>query len=202
MNRIVIAALFFSCFAYAAQRAQPTPSQQHTQRPPQAEDHAHDHQEDHDEDKNHHGHDHDDGHGNANEEGHEHAHDDHHSEGENSPNVGPEKGITEANGRDGFRLSPEAVRNFELQFAKISGQGPWLIARSAILSSGEETNLFRHRQGFFKRIDFKAQKGLGTELKVLSPDLRDGDEVVTVGVGFLRIAELAASGGVAHGHSH
>ncbi len=133
------------------------------------------------------------------EKGHDHAE----GEGEEeAANVGPDKGITEFSERNGFKLSAEALKNFDLKFMKLSGDGPWVINKSALVHSGEETNLFRRRNGFFKRIDFQITKTSGNELTVDSDDLREGDEVITFGLGFLRIAELAASGGVAHGHSH
>lgn len=128
-----------------------------------------------------------------------------HEEGEEEEsvgNVGADKGITEFSERNGFKLSPEALKNFELKFAKLNGDGPWTISKSAVVYSGEETNLFRRRNDFFKRIDFQISKNTGNQLTIDSDDLREGDEVVIMGLGFLRIAELAATGGVAHGHSH
>jgi len=143
-------------------------------------------------------------HGHSDEGGHGHGHG--HGEDEDteeeSGNVGPNKGILEANERSGFKLSPEAIKNFELKFMKLSGDGPWTLPKSAVVHSGEEVNLFRFRSGSFKRIDFKTLRKSGSDLTVDSDDLREGDEIVLVGTGFLRVAELAAFGGVAHGHSH
>lgn len=139
----------------------------------------------------------------ANEEAHAEAEGHDHEEGEEEGgSVGPEKGITEFNERQGFKLSAEALKNFDLKFTKLRGDGPWVLPKSAVVHSGEETNLFRKRNDFFKRIDFQMIKNSGNELTVDSDDLREGDEVVIAGLGFLRIAELAATGGVAHGHSH
>lgn len=128
-----------------------------------------------------------------------------HEEGEEEEgggSVGPDKGITEFSERSGFKLSPEALKNFDLKYIKLNGDGPWALPKSSIVHSGEETNLFRKRNGFFKRIDFQTIKNSGNQITVDSDDLREGDEVVVLGLGFLRIAELAATGGVAHGHSH
>ncbi len=123
-------------------------------------------------------------------------------ETEEAASVGPDKGITEFSERNGFKLSPEALKNFDLKFQKLDSDGPWVIPKSALVHSGEETNLFRKRKDFFRRIDFQIIKSNRNELTVDSDDLREGDEVVLVGLGFLRIAELAATGGVGHGHSH
>ena len=152
-------------------------------------------------DENHeHGHDHDeDGGGKG-----DHAEDHEHGEGEEeeSPSVGPDKGIVEASEDRGIKLSPEALKNFELKMTKLSGSSPWKLPLSARLLAGEEVNLYRHRDGFFKRIDFTAVASTSSEVTVRSSELNSGDEIVIGGIGFLRIAELAAFGGVAHGHSH
>ncbi|MGE4108233.1 MAG: hypothetical protein AB7F66_13545 [Bacteriovoracia bacterium] len=123
-------------------------------------------------------------------------------ENEEGGSIGPDKGIVEASESKGFKLSPEALKNFDLKTQKLNGDGPWTISKSAIVHSGEETNLFRVRSGFFKRIDFQVVKKADASLTVDSDDLREGDEIVLAGTGFLRVSELAAFGGVAHGHSH
>ncbi len=117
--------------------------------------------------------------------------------GETGASIGPDKGILEASERKGIKISPEALKNFEIKTIKLKGDGPWSIPKSAILYSGEEINLFRLRDGFFKRIDFQKTHNL-----VDSDDMRENDEIVISGLGFLRTAELAAFGGAEHGHSH
>lgn len=103
---------------------------------------------------------------------------------------------------EGFKVPSQALKNFELKTKKLEGQGPWLVPTSARVFSAEEVNIYRLRSGAFARIDFEVVKETKTEMQITSRDLTTGDELVTVGVGFLRIAELAASGGVSHGHSH
>lgn len=134
--------------------------------------------------------------GHGEEEGHEHG------EEEAPPSVGPEKGILEASESAGIKLSPEALKNFEIKTRKLSGSGPWSLPLSARFQSGEETNLFRLRSGFFKRIDFAQTKRDAQQFIATSKELRDGDEVVVAGIGFLRIAEVTAFGGAPEGHSH
>lgn len=124
------------------------------------------------------------------------------SEESEAASVGPDKGITEVSESKGFKLSPEALKNFELKYFKLSSDGPWIFSKSTLVHSGEEVNVFRLRNGFFKRVDVETLKSTDKEITVDSDDLREGDEVVTSGLGFLRIAELAATGGAPHGHSH
>lgn len=133
------------------------------------------------------------------EKGHAHGEEE---EEEAPSSVGPEKGILEANESSGIKLSPEAIRNFEIKTQKITGSGPWTFPSSARFQSGEEENLYRLRDGFFKRVDFKHSERGPLQFTAGSKYLKDGDEVVVGGIGFLRIAELAAFGGAPEGHSH
>nr|BFD66061.1 hypothetical protein HAGR004_10830 [Bdellovibrio sp. HAGR004] len=132
-------------------------------------------------------------------EGHEHEGGEH--EEENS-SIGPDKGITIFSAADGFKLSPEAIKNFELRTIKLKNVEPWSIPTSAVLYSGEEINIYRVRNGFYKRIDFSIVSKSEKELKIKTSELKPGDEVVTQGVAFLRTAEIVATGGAPEGHSH
>lgn len=136
------------------------------------------------------------------EKGHTHEESDGHGHQGGGDNVGPDKGILEASGEDGIKLSKEAISNFDIKAQKLSGQGPWSIPISARLQSGEEINIYRVRGDFYKRIDFVTITKSETILTVRGPELKDGDQIVVKGVGFLRIAELAAFGGAPEGHSH
>lgn len=126
---------------------------------------------------------------------------DDHAEKESSI-VGPDKGILAATTEGGIKLSPEATKNFGLQTAALNGSGPWLLPHSAIVYSGRETNLYRFREGFYKRIDFAVLSKDPNSIRVSSPDLKGGDSIVTRGLGLLRVAEIAAFGGAPEGHSH
>lgn len=103
---------------------------------------------------------------------------------------------------EGFELSEVAQRNFGVKTQKLEGSGPWPVSSTAVVRSNEEVNLYRFRDGRFFRVDFEIVSQSPEQLKVLSQDLQAGDAVVLQGIGFLRIAEIAASGGVEHGHSH
>lgn len=127
-------------------------------------------------------------------------HSDEHSE-ENS-SVGADKGITAFDEHDGFKLSAEAVKNFDLKSLLLKGAGPWEVPNSATLYSGEEINIYRLRDGFYKRIDFVVVTKGASQMKIKSEDLKADDHVVVQGIGFLRTAEIVASGGAPEGHSH
>lgn len=177
-----------------------------------ADEEGHDHKEEiHDQENGKHDHEHEDkhdhgdeGHGDEQvhkEDEHEDGHGHGHGEEENS-SVGVGKGITVADEENGIKLSAEAIKNFELKTVKLQGGGPWTISSSAILYSGEEINIYRLRDGFYKRIDFILLSKESGSVLVKGKELAGGDEVVVHGVGFLRTAELVAFGGAPEGHSH
>lgn len=103
---------------------------------------------------------------------------------------------------EGFKLTPEAFKNFGVQLKQVSPGVVMTLSKKSIFFGLEERNLYRYRNGFFKRIDFKTHSKTKTEITVSSDDLQAGDQIATAGLGFLRIAELAAFGGVSEGHSH
>ncbi len=138
------------------------------------------------------------------EEGHEDSHDhsDHgdHDE-EKSSQAGPDKGILAASADKGIKLSPEAEKHFEIRKMKVT-TGIIELPRTAIVTAGLEVNVFRFRDGFYKRIDFDELSRSGNKISIRSKDLKSGDEIAITGLGFLRIAEIAAFGGAPEGHSH
>ncbi len=198
-------ALTLSVPAWSSDDPKPKASDPHTEKQGTHESEDHDHEE-----KGHEDHGSEKKGAHAHSATDEHGHDEHgegeHGEGEHeeeaAPNVGPDKGILEASADLGIKLSPEALRNFEIQTVKLSGNGPWIIPASARLLSGEEVNLYRERSGAFKRIDFKLIRKNSEQITITSSELKIGDGIVTIGIGFLRIAELAAFGGAPEGHSH
>ncbi len=136
------------------------------------------------------------------EHGEDEEHGGHDESEEANPQVGPTKGILEASKDNGIKLSPEAEKNFEITKLGVLGNGNFQIPKSAIVTAATEVNLFRFRNGFYKRIDFILVSKTSDKATVNSKDLKPGDEVVITGLGFLRIAEIAAFGGAPEGHSH
>ncbi len=129
-------------------------------------------------------------------------HGDDHAESEENLQVGPEKGILEANKEKGFRLSAEAEKNFSVKKIKVSKAHGIEIPKSAQVTSGMEINLYRLRDGFYKRIDFTVVSSNSTTMTVSSKDLSINDEIALTGLGFLRISEISAFDGAPAGHSH
>lgn len=125
------------------------------------------------------------------------------SDGEaESSNIGPDKGILKADEHLGFQLSEKALQNFAVETLNMGAGKELKIPRTAIVLTGEEKNIFRLRGDFFKRVDFITINESIDFVLIRSPELREGDRIVIKGVGFLRIAEIAAFGGAETSHSH
>lgn len=119
---------------------------------------------------------------------------------EANPAVGPDKGITDANEKDGFKLSKEAKEKFQIMSQKYTGEKSVTVARTGIFFGLQENNLFRIRNGFYKRVDFNVIAKTPSQWTISSSELQLGDEIVTNGVGYLRIVEIQAGGGIADEH--
>lgn len=133
-------------------------------------------------------------------EGEKHA--DHDEAGEENPQVGADKGIVEANKEKGFKLSPEAEKNFSIKKFKVVKPQNIEIPKAALVTSGVEINLYRLRDGFYKRIDFTTVTTKVNTLIINSKDLAQNDDIALSGLGFLRISEISAFEGAPEGHSH
>lgn len=144
-----------------------------------------------------------------------HAHDEHekgeekHAPGEGehedehgSSQVGPDKGVVEASPEKGFKLSKQATKQFDLKFVSVRPDKSVQLPSTAIVHTGEEKNIYRLRDGFIKRIDFKVLSKSGSSLSIQSSDLNANDQVVVEGLGFLRIAEITTFDGAPEGHAH
>lgn len=165
-----------------------------------ADDHNHEKEEVHKESK-HQGEEKHDSEGHEDHKSHEKHEEGHAEHEEENSQVGPNKGITEATEENGIKLSPEAEKNFEIEKIAVK-DGKVSIHTDSIVTAGVEVNVFRYRNGFYKRIDFKKIAQSNHQITLTSKDLATGDFVVTQGLGFLRIAEIAAFGGAPEGHSH
>jgi hypothetical protein len=177
----------------------------------ETKDHAdddHEHGEAHadhaDENSDEHAKGHDDGYG---KDEHAKGHDDEHGEderghGDENAQIGADKGILEADKDKGFKMSPEAEANFKVKKIKVQSADGIEIPKKALVTSTIEVNVYRYREGFYKRIDFDTISKNTTTLKIKSKDLKQGDEIATTGLGFLRVTEIAAFDGAPEGHSH
>lgn len=126
----------------------------------------------------------------------------HGEESEANAQVGANKGIVEADKEKGFKLSVEAEKNFDIKKIKVQSSLSVELPLSAIATSTVEVNVYRFRDGFYKRIDFNQISKNQGRISIKSPDLKQGDEIAISGLGFLRVSEIAAFDGAPEGHAH
>lgn len=131
----------------------------------------------------------------------DHAESEDHAEHEESNVVGPEKGIVAYDEDQGLKLSPEAEKNFSLVKQLVKNK-PVKIPTDGLVLTLEEKNIFIFRNGFYRRLDIHVLSKSNESVTVDGKDLKIGDEIIIKNVGFLRIAEIAATGGAPEGHSH
>lgn len=110
------------------------------------------------------------------------------------------RGLAAVSEKEGFRLSPEAERNFGIVRKALVGRAPWQIPSNAVLASLDETSVYRFKAGFYKRIPVTIVTRKGPLAVIRSPDLSPNDEIASEGVGFLRITEVSANGGLPDEH--
>ena len=141
------------------------------------EEHKHAEGESHKEDDDH-----------SEEDGHKHSeNEEHEEEAEGGQLVGPEKGVIER-GPLGFKLSPEAQKNFEIEITTFNStlnsksSPPWLVK----IKDGKYA--YRTKDGWIKKVEIG--------------QLKSGDQVISKGTGYIRGAELVLEQGASHGHSH
>ena len=131
-------------------------------------------------------------------EGQGQVHDEKEEEG--SPVVGPNKGILEK-GKKGFKLAPEALKTFDLKSELIKTKVIEVV-RLALVEIKNDKFIYRIRDEWIKKVAVKVLKKDSQRVIVDISQFKEGDQIITNGVGFVRTAELVVEEGVSHGHSH
>ncbi|MBS1961357.1 MAG: hypothetical protein JST04_04000 [Bdellovibrionales bacterium] len=109
-----------------------------------------------------------------------------HGGGEAEIEVGPDKGVIEITKDKAFKLAPEAKQTFGLKAIPYTS-GPITLPNRAIVHALKESQIFRLRGDYLKIVHFKTVKQTEQSIVIESHELQSGDQVVTDGVGFLRI---------------
>lgn len=156
-------------------------------------DHGHQHSDEEQSDKK-------DGHAEEDSHSHNEAEKGHEEEGE-SKNVGPNKGIISYDEHDGFVLSPEAFKNFKVEYLTLQNAAPWSLPKAALVTTQEDRSVYRNRDGKLLRVDVSVVSKTKEHAQIKSDDLRPGDQIVVRGAEFLRVAELDVTSGES-GHHH
>lgn len=142
-------------------------------------------------------------HSNHNDEDAAHEQEENHEEGneEFSSNVGPGLAVLAAEEDKGIQLSDKAQRTLDIRVQPFS----LILPQSAIVTSKEETGIYRLRDPWFKLIEGQtadAGNGKVSFRPNRQKDLKKGDQIVINGAALLRVAELDAFAGESAGHGH
>ena len=97
--------------------------------------------------------------------------------------------VTAFSKEDGFKLSNKAVKNLGVTFTTLSGSGPWMIPKSALVRIKHSTGVYRKWDGWITMVLVKVLKQTKETVTIKSVDLQDQDKIAITGVPFLRMTE-------------
>lgn len=150
----------------------------------------------------------DDGHGHKKKESHdghkegdEHVgHDDYDDHGGGKA-IGKGKAIEAVDEVKGFKLSKEAIKTLKLKLKTVDGD-EFSIEKTTLVASKGVKGLYRFRGGFFKFLPVKLKKEVKGKYLVKVKGVDFGDQIVTNGVGLLRVTDVYSTDKSEYGHSH
>ena len=103
--------------------------------------------------------------------------------------------VQETSPERGFRLSKKAVETLELKSAGITTSKTVKIPTSALVYFQDKVGVYRLRDRWYKLIPGTLSEKSQKSSIFQSSDLTAGDQIVTEGVGLLRVADMDAFGG-------
>jgi len=127
----------------------------------------------------------------------EKGHDDHGS----GKSIGKGKAIEEVSEIKGFKLSKEAIKTLNLKLKNVEG-ATFKITKSTLVTSKNKKGVYRFRSGYFKFMPAKIIKNVKDEFLVEVIGVGFGDQIVTNGVGLLRVTDIYSTDKSAYGHAH
>jgi hypothetical protein len=153
----------------------------------------------------------DDGH-NHKKKKHDHSkgHDDHSEDHDNHEGhdghgggkaIGKGKAIEAVDKVKGFKLSREAIKTLKLKLQTVDGD-EFTIQKTTLVASKGSKGLYRFREGFFKFLPVKIIKEVSNKYLVKVKGVDFGDQIVTNGVGLLRVSDVYSTDKSEYGHSH
>ncbi len=106
-----------------------------------------------------------------------------------SARFGPRLAVTAFDKEEGFQLSEKATQHLRVSFRQISGSGPWVVPKEALIHIKQSTGIYRRYNKWITFVIVKVISRDGSQAKISSADLESGDEVAIKGGQFLRLAE-------------
>ncbi len=90
---------------------------------------------------------------------------------------------------DGFKLSEKALKNLDVNFKTLKGNGPWSIPKSAIVRIKHSTGVYRQWNHWITMVLVKILNESEDSFTIKSIDLQNQDQIAVTGVKFLRMTE-------------
>ena len=113
--------------------------------------------------------------------------------------VGPQKGVLEANDKDGFTLSDQAFRTLGVQSKMIQSKQTHILPPKSLVYFQNEVGVYRLRKGWFKLIEGEVLNRSSSQVLFKSTGLIPGDQVVIEGAPLLRLTDLTIWSGSGDG---
>lgn len=88
-----------------------------------------------------------------------------------------------------FKVSQKSLNHLGVKFSQLTGAGPWIIPRSALVRIKLTEGVYRRYDGELTYVIVKVLTSKGEEVTIQSDDLESGDEVAISGAKYLRMAE-------------
>ena len=90
---------------------------------------------------------------------------------------------------DGFKLTKKAIKNLNVKFSPLIGDGPWEIPKTALVQIKHSVGVYRKWDGWITLVLVTVLSQAENVVRVKSLDLQDKDDVAISGVKFLRMTE-------------
>lgn len=106
--------------------------------------------------------------------------------------IGPNKAVTSASDKDGFKLSERANENLNISTKNVKGQTV-IVPRKSLVSFLDFLSVYRLRDGWYRSVEVEPTFN-GDYATFSSKEFRTGDQVVVKNGNLLRVVELDVFG--------
>lgn len=135
------------------------------------------------------------------EENHE-EHDGHDDNGHGGGKaIGKGKAIEDVDEKRGFKLSKESIKTLKLKLQTVDSD-EFEISKETLVTSKSLKGIYRFKGGYFKFLPLKLIKEVNGKYLVKVKGVDFGDQIVTNGVGLLRVTDVYSTDKSEYGHSH
>lgn len=106
-----------------------------------------------------------------------------------------DKAVVEVSKTEGFKLSAAALKRIGAEFSPVRSDSGLTIASASLVRSLDRVGVYRLRAGWIKFVPVELVGKIGAQERVVSSEIRAGDQVAVQAAALLRTAEMEAFGG-------